>query len=197
MSAKTGIDYLDATKPCKVCGVEKDLGEFPKNRIRPDGHGYWCKECYREWARIRYVKKIIRERPGPDRLPPREGDKSQARHRVNLNVRNGDWPKANEFPCKDCGHIYIPGGVDHEYDHCLGYGKDHHEVVDTVCASCHKKREWSRGKYANRKSRSGREFCQYGHRMVREKDGGWRCHDCRIAYFRRYNSERRRQVSHG
>jgi len=39
------------TKRCKICGREKILSTFHKNRSRPDGHMDWCKPCRLEWQR--------------------------------------------------------------------------------------------------------------------------------------------------
>ena len=38
---------MPTVKRCTKCGIEKPLSEFPKNKNRPDGRNYWCKECAR------------------------------------------------------------------------------------------------------------------------------------------------------
>ena len=37
-----------STKTCSKCGVEKDVGEFNKNKSRKDGLQEWCKSCVNE-----------------------------------------------------------------------------------------------------------------------------------------------------
>jgi len=43
-------------KTCSSCKEEKPLNEFHKQAASPDGHGYRCKECAREYQKI-YHKK--------------------------------------------------------------------------------------------------------------------------------------------
>lgn len=82
--------------------------------------------------------------PGPAPLPPRSGDKKQARCRINVEVRNGRRPRPNTLPCTDCGHIWSQGERRHEYDHHLGYGAEHHYDVEPVCTLCHAARDSSK-----------------------------------------------------
>jgi len=83
-------------------------------------------------------------RPGPAPTSPRDGDKKQARHRVNVEVRTGRRPPPNALACADCGHMWAPGERRHEYDHHLGYSPDHHLDVQPVCTRCHAKRDGAR-----------------------------------------------------
>lgn len=72
-------------------------------------------------------------KPGPAPHPPRDGDKVQARQRVNVEVRTGYRQHPNAIPCADCGHRWKPGQRRHEYDHYLGYASEHHLHVESVC----------------------------------------------------------------
>lgn len=36
-------------KACTKCGVVKALGEFSRNKIRPDGRNSWCLVCMRAY----------------------------------------------------------------------------------------------------------------------------------------------------
>jgi len=83
-------------------------------------------------------------RPGPAPRPPRDGDKEQARQRINVEVRTGRRPPANDLPCVDCGHVWKPGQRRHEYDHHLGYAAENHGDVEPVCTSCHAARDSTR-----------------------------------------------------
>ncbi len=40
----------------KNCQKSKPLSEFPKDRSRKDGYGYWCKECQRAANKTSYYK---------------------------------------------------------------------------------------------------------------------------------------------
>jgi len=40
-------------KKCTKCKIEKELSEFHKNKTKPDGYAYWCKECKSEY-RVQY-----------------------------------------------------------------------------------------------------------------------------------------------
>src|SRR3546814_10218569 len=76
-------------------------------------------------------------KPGPDPYPPRDGDKVQARQRINVEVRTGHRPHPNTLPCVDCGHEWKPGERRHEYDHYLGYAAAHHYDVEEVRSEEH------------------------------------------------------------
>lgn len=82
--------------------------------------------------------------PNPDRQPPRDGDKIQARRRVRLLVRLGYLPRASDLPCTDCGQRWVEGEAWFGYDHYLGYDAEHHEHVEPVCIPCHNARERKR-----------------------------------------------------
>lgn len=84
------------------------------------------------------------KRPGPEPMPPRDGDKVQARQRINVEVRTGRRPQPNALPCVDCGHVHTPGERRHEYDHHRGYAAQHHYDVVPVCTLCHAKRDSAR-----------------------------------------------------
>jgi hypothetical protein len=89
-------------------------------------------------------RKKYEKKPRPEKgrvfVIPRDGDKKQARRRVNYLITAGILPKPNTLPCADCGHIWEPGERRHEYDHYQGYNPENHEMVEAVCSICHKKR---------------------------------------------------------
>lgn len=136
-------------------------------------------------------------RPGPAPHPARDGDKVQARQRVNVLVRTGRLPRPCTLACADCAHL----GSDrrHEYDHHLGYGAEHHLTVEAVCTLCHTARAWRRGEIDAERLRAGgqaraairKTHCAAGHPMERSVDGQWRCIECRRAYWRARGQSRR------
>ena len=93
-------------------------------------------------------------------MAAREGDYRQARRRVNYLVDLGLLPRPNNLPCADCGHVWKPGQLRHEYDHHLGYDAQHHEDVEAVCTPCHHDRETGRRKSRCNGDSSGREATQ-------------------------------------
>lgn len=140
MSDQTGIEWTDATKTCSRCSEAKPLGQFAKDASRPDGLTYWCKGCRNGRERAGYEPK---SRPAVGRrlVAPRDGDVKQARRRVNHLVDVGQLPAPNAVPCVDCGHAWAEGERRHEYDHHRGYAAEHHEDVESVCTTCHHRRE--------------------------------------------------------
>lgn len=134
---------------------------------------------------------------GPSPNHPRDGDKKQARQRINVEVRTGRRKHPNDLPCVDCGHIWREGERRHEYDHHLGYGADHHYDVEPVCTECHSKRD---GAKANQ------THCIRGHKFTPDNtyhppEGGRTCRECQrmhdrnrgrdAAYWRAYRAKRR------
>jgi hypothetical protein len=76
---------------------------------------------------------------GPRPHPPRDGDRNQARRRVQHLYRAGRLPHPSTLPCTDCGQ---PAS---QYDHYLGYDAIHHLDVQAVCGRCHDQRSVARG----------------------------------------------------
>ena len=126
---------------CKKWHARISLG---KDSSRFDGLAAQCIL----WRKKIYSDTYVPKPPLPNGRkfsPPRDGDKSQARHRINYYVVLGLIPSPNSLPCHDCGHIYKPGKIRHEYGHYKGYGAAHHEDVQSVCRICHTKRFVERG----------------------------------------------------
>lgn len=116
----------------------------------------------------------ITGRPGPAPKPPRDGDRRQARQRVNVEVRTGRRPHPNSIPCVDCGHVWKKGERRHEYDHFAGYSPEHHYSVESVCTTCHARRDSARKKCS---------YCKRGHAFTHDntyvKPNGCRlCREC-------------------
>jgi hypothetical protein len=75
-------------KLCRICGIEKPLTDFPKNRVsgRKDGHRTECKECHRQIT----------------------GEISK------LKKKSGETNPGLQAPCKCCGKT----GTKKYFDHC-------------------------------------------------------------------------------
>lgn len=119
---------------------------------------------------------------GPAPHAPRDGDKVQARQRVNVEVRTGRRPHPNTLPCVDCGHVWSKGERRHEYDHHLGYAPEHHLDVEPVCTLCH---------HARDDAKAAQTHCVNGHEftpentITRSRGRGRECRECRRAHDRR------------
>lgn len=141
-------------KWCTTCKAWHRLSEFGKDASRWDGASAGCRSGRNAKKRSGYKTK---PRPkGRSFIPARDGDAKQARGRVNHFVKVGLLPDPDSLPCYDCGHIWIPGGRRHEYDHFLGYAAEHHEQVQAVCSKCHHDRERGRSKLKRHRDELGR-----------------------------------------
>lgn len=195
MSETTDIAWTD--RACSRCDVIKGAEGFHSDKSHRDGRTSVCRQCRNIHARSNYTVKDQPERHGPLPAPGRDGDKLQARHRVNRAILAGDLPPPNCLPCIDCNHVWRTGERRHEYDHHLGYAAQHHLCVQPVCTLCHSKRDNARAKQTE---------CIRGHAFTpdntRLKPTGQRiCLECRrardrarrgAAYWRAY-----REAKHG
>jgi hypothetical protein len=123
----------------------------------------------------------ITGRPGPAPYAPRDGDRKQARQRINVEVKGGRRPHPNSFPCTDCGHVWVKGERRHEYDHHKGYAAEHHYDVEPVCTLCHAERD---------SVKASQTRCIRGHQFTPEntivaKNGTRHCRDCRRLHDRK------------
>lgn len=117
---------------------------FGSDRSRWTGVAACCLAYRRARARQLFVSRSRGLPPGPAPKPPRNGDKRQARKRVNQLVKSGKLARPNELPCWDCRHVWRAGERRHEYDHFRGYAAENHLDVQPVCTTCHYRREKKR-----------------------------------------------------
>ncbi len=119
-----------------MCRTWQVLANFNLDQSRGDGKVSLCRTCQSQVARQSYTQ---RERArGRIYVPFRDGDKKQARARINHLIHLGLLPNPNALPCFDCGDVNEEKR--HEYDHYLGYASHHHEDVQPVCSACHHRR---------------------------------------------------------
>ena len=142
MSGYSDIEWTDATW-CTGCKAHHPRSSFGMDRSRGRGVAASCLEHRRRRYKVTYVKRGRASRAGKLLAPTRDGDKRQARARVNHAVDVGAMPDPNDLPCEDCGHIY-DGARRHEYDHHYGYSAAHQFNVQAVCSKCHHTREAER-----------------------------------------------------
>jgi hypothetical protein len=134
-------------KWCTGCKEWQPQSDFQIDRSRYDGRAASCGKNRKQRYRATY-----QPRPRPERgrryVEARDGDRLQARGRVNYLVTAGLLPDPNDVACTDCGHVWRPDQLRHEYDHHLGYAAVHHESVEAVCVTCHHAREVERRRSA-------------------------------------------------
>lgn len=160
-AAKIGIS-AEAYR-ARVLGGEKwcyrgshwlPIGEFGSDASRHDGLTSICLPCRHDFNKKRYVPIPRISKLGCRFSPVKDGDRKQARARVNFLVRTGRMLNPNLVPCFDCGHT----GEDrrHEYDHFQGYAAEHQECVQAVCYACHGKRSRIRGELKQVRGSAGK-----------------------------------------
>lgn len=77
-------------------------------------------------------------------MPTRDGDRLQARRRINYLVEQGLIPAPGDLPCFDCADAVWANSYRHEYDHACGYDGENQLYVEPVCSRCHHIREEDR-----------------------------------------------------
>lgn len=137
---KAGISYHDyvgrlslGLKRCWSCRSWREHASFGSDRSRADGLEMACRDC----VKLKHKRFYKNRKPHPGRrvVAARDGDKKQARQRVNYLVVQGLIQNPNSAPCSRCAH----SGEDrrHELHHHKGYAAEHHEDVIVLCAKCH------------------------------------------------------------
>ena len=141
MSDKSRIEWTDATKWCTSCKAEHPISAFGKDVTRGDGLAARCLASRRVKVRKPQTGRLGRRQW---LVQTRDGDKKQARRRINYLVEQGRIPRPDDLPCTDCcDELYI-NHYRHEYDHARGYDGENQLYVEAVCSRCHHNREDAR-----------------------------------------------------
>jgi hypothetical protein len=111
-------------KYCWRCRALHPLNAFNVDKTRRDGLDPSCAASRNETARSHYAPRGRTSKLGQFFAATRDGDKKQARARVNHHVDVGLLPDPNDVTCADCGHVHAEGERRHEYDHFLGYAAE-------------------------------------------------------------------------
>jgi hypothetical protein len=159
LARKTGLSLPEfqnhikrGLKWCYRCSAWKDRLAFQLDRSRYDGRAAICNQCKHDNHKGRYVPRPRISKKGSRFAPVRDGDKFQARARVNHLVDIGLLPDPDTLPCADCGDRKKR----HTYDHYLGYAAAHQEHVEPTCYKCHDKRSRQRGELIQRRNAKGK-----------------------------------------
>ncbi|KKM01344.1 hypothetical protein LCGC14_1795370 [marine sediment metagenome] len=99
------------TRICGLCREEKPIEEYYRNKSRPSGRGFWCKECCKGYERLPHrkgrhakwrgsSKGIERTRQYNQEHYAEEKPKNQTRSATKRLVKLGVIKK---MPCGICG----------------------------------------------------------------------------------------------
>lgn len=198
-AGRVGVTYEEylsrvsgGLKWCTGCKEWHQRSAFGVDTSRAEGLAATCLVACRTRRAAKRPRKPRTSRAGTYLVPSRDGDKKQARARVNHEVKAGRLPRPNDVPCADCGHVFGTDGIRHEYDHYLGYATEHQLDVESVCVKCHVRRD------------RGVTHCAHGHEYTPENTvsngrGGKCCRTCRrardigrhdAAYWREYRAKK-------
>lgn len=133
---KNGLKY------CWGCSEWHERSRFNTDSSKTDGLQAVCREMAQEKNRKAYIPKIKKRRGFI--VPTRDGDKLQARRRVNYLVEQRLIPHPDDIPCMDCLDEVFIQRFRHEYDHAKGYEGENQLYVEAVCSHCHHSREEAR-----------------------------------------------------
>ena len=128
-------------KWCTACKTHHPLDAFGKDRTRYDGFAASCLASHRVKVRKPQLGSLGRRMW---LTPTRDGDKKQARRRINYLVEQRRIPPPDDLPCLDCGDMVFTDRPRHEYDHAKGYDGENQLYVEPVCSRCHHHREEAR-----------------------------------------------------
>jgi len=143
-------------KWCVGCKAWHPVAAFGVDKSRGDGLSTICISGRKEKHRAKYIRRPRTSKLGAFFVPARDGDKEQARARVNHHIKVGLLPDPNALPCADCGHVCTEGERRHEYDHHQGYAAEHQLDVEAVCTICHRARGDARGEIQQKRGDDGR-----------------------------------------
>lgn len=150
------VKIKNGLKWCTGCKGWHHYSLFGLDSSRRDGLSQFC-FSYRKILYKRMYKPRSRiSKKGERFSSPRDGDKKQARARVNHLVYIGLLPNPNSLECSTCHGGKKSKRI--EYHHHNGYSKEFHEDVIPVCSTCHavehgnakKKTSDSHGKFKNK-----------------------------------------------
>jgi hypothetical protein len=166
MSDKSKIEWTDAT--WQTITAAKRIGISESEYVRQLSSGKkWCTAC-RDWhprdqfgkdasrgdglaSKCLASKRCVTKRAAPTARKKRgwmaavrDGDKKQARRRINYLVETKAIPHPDDLPCVDCLDEIFLNTYRHEYDHARGYDGENQFYVEPVCSRCHHNREQAR-----------------------------------------------------
>lgn len=130
-------------KTCKICGVEKDVGEFYLNKKRGTYDAY-CKDCFkirvkeriaanpqkhREYVKTWYTRNVERMKENVREYDAANPEKGLANASVRRALDRGASPPQS-YTCVSCSATA-------EIYHHWSYLREHFLSVIPMCQKCH------------------------------------------------------------
>lgn len=112
---------------CSCCRTWKPLSEFNRNRSRPGGFAYECRDCHREYNRAYRQTDCFKESQRKSRL--KNLHKYRANGAVFRALKSGRLTRPST--CSECG---AEGFIEAHHD---SYAREHWLVVRWLCHRCH------------------------------------------------------------
>ena len=134
---------MNTKKKCHKCGKHKSLGEFAKNKTRPDGLQGTCKTCKKTYNKKHYQdnKNAYKSRAAQRRIDIRRWMLS-----VKETLCCNRCPE-NHIACLQFHHIdpsQKEMGIAQMVNQCWSVGKIQSEMdkCEVLCANCHAKEHY-------------------------------------------------------
>ncbi len=100
-------------KRCTVCGIEKTLSEFQKDKNSKDGYFVYCKDCVRKRSRKYYLrntellKKKVKEYRIKNKSKKREQDRNYyLKNKEKIRIYKRGWEFKNRERLREKRDIY-------------------------------------------------------------------------------------------
>jgi len=114
-------------KTCNKCGIEKELTEFGRQRIKSDGFDCYCFNCRNKYRNQWYTKNRIKAKQHQIDWRKKNPEKYKAHIAVKQALIDG---KLVRMPCEKCGNIKVQGHHD-------SYLEIRWLDVRWLCEKCH------------------------------------------------------------
>ena len=127
-------------KQCNKCNENKSLSEFNKNKTKPDGYQYYCRECEKVYKKKNYLH--TKERYLERNSEIRERNKAflkEIKSELKCSMCGEDHPATLDFHHRD------PQEKDQMVSKAIFRGwsieriKKEIDKCDVLCSNCHRK----------------------------------------------------------
>ena len=98
------------SKTCSSCGKEKQLDDFHKNHVNPDGYAYRCKKCVRTYQKKHFSDPVIHDRKIQSK---RKWDEE---NRVEKRRKDLEQKHKKQFDGRALGTSNICGHISKKYN---------------------------------------------------------------------------------
>ena len=140
-------------KVCSKCGIEKDEGEFYKNKRNKSGLNSQCKSCCREFRNKENLKKYKKEWYEKNKESRREISKKRNKEwRENNKEYVKKWRKEYEEKNKERRREYLEKNKEHRSKQRKEYRENNKEHISKQKKEWNKSSEYYKNRYRNNKN---------------------------------------------